>query len=183
LNAGVVRARNDPGATAYMQRYFEPQGRTSSKVLTLQALDDGLVVPENQEKYREAFAAAGRSEQLVQLFTTTGGHCGFSVAEHIAAFLALTSWVEHGVKPGTASAAASCSAFSSFGACHLIDTDPGEFGARVVERMQLGVPIGSYVCDGDQGDCPANATCNLATSRCATGSLLPRVPLRPRIRP
>ncbi|HYC24268.1 MAG TPA: hypothetical protein VEI94_16280 [Candidatus Bathyarchaeia archaeon] len=182
LNAGVVRTRNDPVATDYMRRFFEPQGRTSSKVLTLQALDDGLVIPENQEKYHEAFAAAGRTDQLVQLFTTVGGHCGFSVAEHVAAFLALTSWVEHGVKPTTSSAAATCSSFSSLGDCHLVDADPGEFGTRVVERFQTGVPIASYVCAGDAGDCPAGASCSLSTLHCASQSIMPPSPLRLRLR-
>ena len=72
-------------------------------MLTLHALDDGLVVPENEEKYREAFLAAGRPDQLVQLYTPTGGHCGFSAAEHVAAFLALTGWVEKGTVPTVAS--------------------------------------------------------------------------------
>jgi hypothetical protein len=183
LNAAVVRARNDSAATAYMRHFFEPQGRTSSKVLTVQALDDGLVIPANQEKYHEAFAAAGRADQLVQLFTTGGGHCGFSVAEHIAAFLALTNWVEHGVKPTTSSAAATCSSFSSLGECRLVDADPGEFGARIAERFQAGVPIGSYVCGGDDGDCPAGASCSATLLHCTARSIMPPLPLRTRLRP
>src|SRR5881409_4488609 len=83
LNRGVPRASADAAVVNYMQHFFEPRGRTAAKVLTLHALDDGLVIPENDEKYREAFVASGHPEQLVQLFTATGGHCGFSGAEHL----------------------------------------------------------------------------------------------------
>ena len=99
FNAGVPRATNDAAATEYLRRSYEPRGRTDTKVLTLHALDDGLVLPQNQEKYREAFDTVGRADQLVQLYTPTGGHCGFSIAEHVATLRALFAWVEEGATP------------------------------------------------------------------------------------
>src|SRR5262249_56526045 len=91
LNAGVPRAKEQAPGVKYLRRFYEPRGRTDAKVLTLHALDDGLVVIENEEKYREVFVAAGHPDQLVQLYTPTGGHCGFSAPEHAPALLAPTA--------------------------------------------------------------------------------------------
>jgi len=161
LNAGVPRASSAAPAVNYMQAFFEPRARTTAKVLTLHALDDGLVIPENEEKYREAYAAANRLDQLVQVFTPTGGHCGFTGAEHAAAFLALTGWVEQGAKPTAADIQATCRAVAPLagGPCRIRDAEPGEWGTRVVERRQKGAPLRSLVCDGDVGDCPVASVC------------------------
>src|SRR5262249_17813751 len=112
LNAGVPRATNDADATEYLRRNYEPRGRTESKIVTLHALDDGLVIPENEEKYREALNTVGRADQLVQTYTPAGGHCGFTIAEHVAALTSLFAWVEHGTKPTVASIQASCNVFA-----------------------------------------------------------------------
>jgi pimeloyl-ACP methyl ester carboxylesterase len=159
LNAGVYRTREDAPAVQYMRRFYEPRGRTQSKVITVHALDDGLVIPENESKYRQAFEAAGRGGQLVQLFTSQGGHCGF-IGELIPAVRALTAWVEQGQKPTTASVAANCPG------CSLTDATPGPFGLKVVERAQKGAPLRSVVCGGEVGDCPAGTTCSPQKRHC-----------------
>jgi len=157
FNAAAYRSKSDPGAVRYMRRWYEPRGRTQSKVLTIHALDDGLVIPENETKYREAFEASGRTDQLVQLFTPTGGHCGF-IAQLLPAITYITDWVEKGVKPDAA-AIAQTSGFTS--------QTPGPMGLKVVERRQKGAPIGSYVCDaGVPSDCPAGTTCDGKRHRC-----------------
>src|SRR5262249_6296866 len=134
FNAGAPRATNDAAAMEYMRRNYEERGRTESKVLTLHALDDGLVIPENEEKYREAFAPSGRADRLVQLYPPEGGHCGFTIAEHVAALTSLFAWVEHGVTPTVAGAQETCTAVAPFvgGPCRIQDADPGEWGERVV---------------------------------------------------
>src|SRR5262249_47099574 len=111
-NAGVPRATNDAAAMEYLRRNYEERGRTQSKIITLHALDDGLVIPENEEKYFEVFNTVGRTDQLVQLFTPAGGHCGFTIAEHFAALTSLFAWVEHGVKPTVATVQAACTAIA-----------------------------------------------------------------------
>jgi hypothetical protein len=168
INAGVPRAEAQASAVKYMRRFFEPRAKTEAKVLTLHALDDGLVIPENTEKYAEAFAAAGRSQQLVQIYTPTGGHCGFSGAEHLAMFFGLTDWVERGVVPSAGRAQTLCRTFEGLagGPCRLSDQTPGEWGLRVVERQQKGAPPQTLVCSGDQGDCPLGWTCDLDTLHC-----------------
>ncbi len=153
LNAGVARVREDAAAVRYMRQWYEPRGRTESKVLTLHALDDGLVIPENEEKYRQAFAAAGRADQLVQITTTAGGHCRF-VGELLAIVPAMTGWVEEGRTPSTASFQASCAG------CSVTTTTPGTMGLRIPERKQRGAPLRAMVCDADPGECPAGTTCS-----------------------
>jgi pimeloyl-ACP methyl ester carboxylesterase len=168
LNNGVPRAIEDASGVRYMRRFFEPHARTGAKVLALHAIDDGLVLVENQEKYREAFTAAGRDDQLVQLYTSAGGHCGFTGAEHLAVFLGLTSWVDMDVVPTLAATQAVCTALEAIagGPCRFIDYTPAEWGTRVVERRQQGAPPSTLVCDGDAEDCPDGTTCDAGTHTC-----------------
>lgn len=158
LQAGVHRSDSDAAAVRYLRRFYEPRGRTSSKVVTVHALDDGLVIPEHEDKYREAFEAAGRADQLVQFFTPGGEHCGNYYAFQ-PALAQLTAWVEHGVRPTAAAMDASCAG------C-LADSVPGPFGALVPERRQPGAPARTLICTGETGDCPAGTTCNTRTHRC-----------------
>src|SRR4029077_12011644 len=158
LNAGVHRAPADADAVRYPRRFFEPRGRTRSKVITVHALDDGLVLPENESKYREAFEAAGTTDQLVQLFTPTGGHCLF-LAAWLPTLQALTAWVEEGQKPSTSTVSPTC------GNC-LTDKTPGPWGLKVVERVEKGAPVRSLVCSDEQGDCPPSSSCVIARHYC-----------------
>jgi hypothetical protein len=159
INAGIHRAVEDAPGVVYMRRFYEPTGRTASKVITVHAVDDGLVLPENEDKYREAFEAAGTTDRLVQLFTSYGGHCGF-ITEIIPALNALTGWVERGERPSTASVQASCPA------CRFTDQRPGPWGLKVVERRQNGAPVPLLVCSGEPGDCPAGTQCAEDRHRC-----------------
>jgi hypothetical protein len=158
LDACVHRSDSDPAAVRYMRRYYEPRGRTTTKVITVHALDDGLVIPEHEDKYRQAFDAAGRSDQLVQFFTPTGEHC-MNVEAFGSALAELVAWVERGAKPTTASMNAAC------GDC-LADTVPGPFGLKVPERKQKGAPVHTLVCAGAPGDCPPGSTCSTRRRRC-----------------
>jgi hypothetical protein len=164
----VPRATNDAAAMEYLRRNYEERGRTQSKIITLHALDDGLVIPENEEKYFEVFNTVGRTDQLVQLFTPAGGHCGFTIAEHFAALTSLFAWVEHGVKPTVATVQAACTAVAPVigGPCRIEDADPGEFGERIVERRQKGLSLRDLVCKGDPGDCPEGVACSPRLDRC-----------------
>jgi len=158
LNAGVYRSDSDPSAVRYMRRFYEPRGRTRSKVITVHALDDGLVIPEHEEKYRQAFEAAGRSDQLVQFFTPGGEHCTNAYAFR-PALDRVVAWVEQGQPPTAAAMNAGC------GDC-LAPSGPGPFGAKVAERRQKGAPVRTLVCTGEAGDCPDGATCSTRKHRC-----------------
>ena len=158
LNADVHRSPSDPDAVRFLRRFYEPRGKTNAKVITVHALDDGLVIPEHEEKYRQAFEASGRADQLVQYFTPTGMHCQNAVAFR-PALEQMIGWVERGETPTTASMNAAC------GNC-LASTVPGPFGAKVPERKQKGAPVRKMVCAGEPGDCPAGSTCSMKTRRC-----------------
>jgi hypothetical protein len=158
LDAGVHRSDSDAAAVRWMRRYYEPRGRTRSKVVTVHALDDGLVIPEHEDKYRQAFEASGRTDQLVQFFTPTGQHCA-NVAAFTSSLEQVIAWVEQGVAPTTASMNAAC--FDC-----LADAVPGPFGLKVPERRQKGAPVKSLVCSGADGDCPPGSTCDLEKHRC-----------------
>jgi hypothetical protein len=158
LDAGVHRSDSDAAAVRYLRRFYEPRGRTAAKVVTVHALDDGLVIPEHEDKYRQAFAAADRGDQLVQFFTPTGQHC-MNVSAFGAALGALAGWVERGEKPTPASMNAAC------GGC-LAATVPGAFGLKVPERRQKGAPLRTLVCDGAPGDCPPGSTCSVRRRHC-----------------
>ncbi len=157
LNDGIHRSNSDADAVRYMQRWFEPRGQTKSKVITVHALDDGLVLPENEDKYRQAFEAAGREDQLVQVFTPTGGHCLF-LSAWTPALNALTAWVEEGRKPSASDIDRQCKN------C-LTTITPGSWGTRVVERRQKGAPVRRRVCDGAL-DCPSDSACVVRRHRC-----------------
>lgn len=152
LNAGIRRVSDDAPAVRYMRRFYEPTGRTKSKVLTIHAHDDGLVLVENEDKYRQAFEAAKTDDRLVQLYTTYGGHCGF-IAELFPAVSAITAWVEHDQKPSLASVRAACPT------CRFSDDLPGPWGSKVPERTQHGAPIPSLVCSNELNDCPPESVC------------------------
>jgi pimeloyl-ACP methyl ester carboxylesterase len=152
LDAGIRRVTGDASAVRYMRRFYEPTGRTKSKVLTVHAHDDGLVLVENEDKYREAFEAAGNTDRLVQLYTPYGGHCGF-INELFPAVSAITAWVEKNEKPSLASVRAACPT------CRFSDDLPRPWGLKVVERTQRGAPVASLVCSDEPNDCPPGTTC------------------------
>ena len=159
LDAGIRRVDEDPAAVRYMRQWYEPKGRTKSKVLTVHAHDDGLVLVENESKYRQAFERARNDDRLVQLYTPYGGHCGF-IQEPFPAVNAITAWVERDEKPSLASVRVACPG------CNFSDDLPGAWGLKVVERSQRGAPVASLACDGSPNDCPAGATCVEAKGRC-----------------
>jgi hypothetical protein len=158
LNADVHRSASAADAVRYLRRFYEPRGRTHAKVITVHALDDGLVIPEHEEKYRQAFEASGRTEQLVQFFTPIGKHCANAVAFR-PALEQMIGWVERGELPTDASMNAAC------GGC-LTSTVPGAFGQKVPERAQKGAPLRRMVCAGQPGDCPAGSSCSMTTRHC-----------------
>jgi len=168
LDAAIPRAAADAEATALLRRHYEPRARTDAKVVSLNALDDGIVFPEHAVAYRDTFAAAGRAAQLLPLFTSGGGHCGFTVGETVSAFRALTAWVEGGVIPTVAGVQHACEALAAEfhnGPCRIVDADPGAWGRRVPERQHAGARVRQLACGGD-ADCPPGATCAAETRRC-----------------
>ncbi len=81
----TARISADPAAVRYLERYIVFNGRLSIPVLTMHTTGDGLVVPENEQAYRQVVSTAGDSALLRQIFVARAGHCAFTPAETIAA--------------------------------------------------------------------------------------------------
>jgi pimeloyl-ACP methyl ester carboxylesterase len=81
----TARISADPAAVRYLERNIIFNGRLSMPVLTMHTTGDGLVVPENEQAYRQVVRQAGDSRLLRQIFVARAGHCAFTPAETITA--------------------------------------------------------------------------------------------------
>ena len=81
----TARISADPAAVRYLERNIIFNGRLSMPVLTMHTTGDGLVVPENEQAYRQVVRQAGDSQLLRQIFVARAGHCAFTPAETITA--------------------------------------------------------------------------------------------------
>lgn len=102
LNAGrTVSAPSS--ARKYLERNAEYHGNIKHPVLTLHTQTDALVPPSHESAYAATVAGAGRSDLLVQAFTSGIGHCNFTGAQLLTALGALDNWVATGTAPTQAS--------------------------------------------------------------------------------
>jgi pimeloyl-ACP methyl ester carboxylesterase len=81
----TARISADPAAVRYLQQNIVFNGRLAMPVLTMHTTGDGLVVPENEQAYRQVVDRAGDSSLLRQIFVHRAGHCAFTPAETITA--------------------------------------------------------------------------------------------------
>lgn len=98
--AAAPRIEADAQAVEYLERHIIFDGRLGgTPVLSLHTTGDGLVTVDNEQAYADLVASAGQQEWLRQTFVRRGGHCGFTPAEIITAFRALTRRIDTGVWP------------------------------------------------------------------------------------
>ena len=98
-NAVATRFTATPDAAAYLQKYYEPDGRLSIPMITLHTTRDPIVPAWHEGIYAGRVHAAGRDGNLVQRSVDGFGHCTFSGLDQLRAFGDLVNWVEHGVVP------------------------------------------------------------------------------------
>jgi len=79
------RISANPASVRYLADNIAYTGRISVPVLTIHTTGDGLVVPENEQAYRQAVDQAGDASLLRQVFVDRAGHCAFTPAEMITA--------------------------------------------------------------------------------------------------
>jgi len=91
-----------PAPRNYVEHYATFKGKIKSPVLTMHTIVDPLVVVANESAYGETVAAAGRSNQLFQTYTTGNGHCAFTGPQILTAVNAIDNWVRNGAKPTAA---------------------------------------------------------------------------------
>ena len=90
------RISADPEATAYLARNISFNGDIDVPVLTMHTTGDGLVVPENEQAYRQVVDRAGHGDLLRQIFVNRAGHCAFTPAETITAVQTLENRMSTG---------------------------------------------------------------------------------------
>jgi hypothetical protein len=129
------RIRANPAAVRYLERYIVFNGHLAMPVLTMHTTGDGLVVPENEQAYRQVVRSAGDSELLRQIFVHRAGHCAFTPAETITAVKDLLHrlntgrWARRATDPRTlnASAASLGAAYNVFASGDQVVATPPAF--------------------------------------------------------
>lgn len=99
LNARIQRYVSAPDAERYLENYYEPSGKLKIPVLTMHTTADPDLPFFHEALFAARVAAAGSSDNLVQRSVDRFGHCNFTLAEHLAAFSDLLTWVHTGVRP------------------------------------------------------------------------------------
>ena len=92
-----------PAPRNYVEHYANLNGKIKNPVLTMHTVIDPLVVVSNESAYAETVTSAGRSNQLVQTYTSGNGHCAFTGPQLLTAVGAIDNWVRNGAKPTAAS--------------------------------------------------------------------------------
>ncbi len=108
----AARVSASPAAVKYLIQNISFNGKISVPVLTMHTTGDGLVVPENEQAYRQVVDQAGNGAKLAQIFVHRAGHCAFTPAETITAVQTLLNrlntghWNRAALTPGHLNAAA-----------------------------------------------------------------------------
>lgn len=99
LNDGVRRYHADPGAAAWLSRWYTPNGKLLVPMLELHDTADPLVPASGVYDYALLVQRAGHAANFVQQYTNHEGHCVFTPAQIGVAFHELTDWVDTGKRP------------------------------------------------------------------------------------
>jgi len=113
MNAKTLYA-SDINARNYAEHYYQPTGRITRPVLTLHTTHDAAVIPNNEAAYRLMVKQRGKSELLMQVFTTgidvkdalgnplhVNTHCTFTPAQYIAGIDAMAQWLKTATRPNS----------------------------------------------------------------------------------
>lgn len=108
LNEGVERFAADPTAVAALAYDADLSGQIVVPTVTIHARYDPTVFVEQSAMYAQTVAEAGRSDLLVQTFTTETEHSRLSPPQYVALLKALEAWIDTGARPTPESIAAEC---------------------------------------------------------------------------
>jgi pimeloyl-ACP methyl ester carboxylesterase len=92
----ATRINAKPSAVRYLSQNISFNGQIHIPVLTMHTTGDGLVVPENEQAYRQVVDRAGNGAKLAQIYVHRAGHCAFTPAETITAVQTLTQRMNTG---------------------------------------------------------------------------------------
>ncbi len=99
VNDGVKRYAADPGALAYLQRYYTPNGHLTRPVLAIHTTYDQLVPPSVPSNYAQLARTAGAGDLFVVQYVEHDGHCNITPEEIERGFAELREWKEKGIAP------------------------------------------------------------------------------------
>lgn len=108
LNEAVERFSADPQALAALAYDADLSGQIVLPTVTIHARYDPTVFVEHSAMYARTVAEAGRSDLLVQTFTTETEHSRLSPPQYLALLGALEAWIDSGDKPTPGRIAARC---------------------------------------------------------------------------
>lgn len=139
LNKKVLRYKADPTAVADFGKDTNPTGNIALPIITMRGVNDSIAFVELASAWEETVAKAGRSKNLVQLYTNDKEHSYLSDAQYVAAMNALLTWVDSGKKPTPQDVAQKCSTldvkWNPQGDCRILpEYKPAPLSARVPAR-------------------------------------------------
>jgi pimeloyl-ACP methyl ester carboxylesterase len=150
---GATRIGADPAAVRYLERNIVFNGHLAMPVLTMHTTGDGLVVPENEQAYRQVVARADDAALLRQIFVHRAGHCAFTPAETITAAKDLLRrmdtgrWAPGATNPSTLNASA-----ASLGSVYNVFAAGGQTVATAPAFVKFRPPV--YLRPFDAGGKP-----------------------------
>jgi hypothetical protein len=111
-----ARYVSDPNARNYAEHYYNPSGLITRPVITLHTTGDAAAIPNNEAAYRLMVQNQGKSDLLIQVFTTgvdtkdgqgnalrVNAHCTFTPAQYIRAIEVMSQWLNGGFQLGIGS--------------------------------------------------------------------------------
>ena len=143
INAGIARIEGDPFAALYFRWASDFRGRIAAgtKIVSIHTSQDQLVIPANQQVLRQTVPASQLTSALVN--ESTPSHCGFTLAEGVAGWEALRTWIATNQQPRVSDLQNVCGTAVAAGAAGPCRYDAGiqvpTFDSQVRPRQQAGV--------------------------------------------
>lgn len=149
INANIARIHADPLASLYFHWSSDFRGQLDplTKVLSIHTSQDQLVIPANQSALRQLLPPTQLTSALVS--ETSPSHCGFSLAEGVAGWEALRTWIADGQQPDVADIQNDCTAALGAGAQGPCRYDPTvvvpSFDSQVRPRQAIAAgPVNAH---------------------------------------
>jgi hypothetical protein len=116
INAQIARIDGNPFASLYFRWASDFRGRIdpATKVISIQTSGDQLVIPANQYVLRQTLPGAQLTSALVN--ESSPSHCGFTLAEGVAGWEALRTWIAGSPQPSVQNLQTECNAAIGAGA-------------------------------------------------------------------
>lgn len=141
----IRRVSADAYAHLDLLRHFAPIGQVgAAKVLTTHTSRDGLVVPEHARALEGKLPASQWTRAFV--VENSPSHCGYSDAELLGGFEALTRWIDGGPQPDAQAVQTECqreaAANVALGACRYNPAyAPGALANEIKPRNDAAWPV------------------------------------------